>query len=72
MKGLNITKKFAVWGTVTVMIVFYIFSMLVLPGLNLAVPVVIIASTGVHLILALWILLTSILPTVASVLGLEW
>ena len=72
MKGLNITKKFAVWGTVTVVIVFYIFSMLVLPGLNLAVPVVIVASTGIHLILALWILLTSILPTVASVLGLEW
>jgi len=72
MKRLTITKKFAVWFTVSAIILFYIITMALIPGLNFTIPVVIVTSTGIHLIIALWILLTSLLPTMASILGMEW
>lgn len=72
MKGLSLTKKLAVWLTVTMCIFFYIFSMAILPGPNLVLPIVLVATTGVHLVMLLWILLTNFIPFIAGTFDLEY
>tara|TARA_B100000401_G_C52634307_1_gene637600 strand:- start:415 stop:633 length:219 start_codon:yes stop_codon:yes gene_type:complete len=71
MKGLSLTKKLAVWFTVTICIFFYLFSVAVLPGPNLTLPVILVATSGVHLAMLLWILLTTVIPFIASSFDLE-
>tara|TARA_B100001094_G_C18163440_1_gene790645 strand:- start:792 stop:1010 length:219 start_codon:yes stop_codon:yes gene_type:complete len=72
MKDLPLYKKLSVWFTVSVIICFYLFSMGILPGVNLAVPAALVATSFIHLIMFFWILFTSFLPTFADMFGLEW
>ena len=72
MKGLSLTKKLAVWLTVTMCILFYIFSVAMLPGPNLALPVILVVTTGVHLVMLLWILLTNFIPFIAGTFDLDY
>tara|TARA_E500000178_G_C16689131_1_gene602889 strand:- start:421 stop:639 length:219 start_codon:yes stop_codon:yes gene_type:complete len=72
MKDLSLTKKLAVWFTVTMCIFFYIFSVTILPGPNLALPVIVVATSGVHLVMLLWILLTTVIPLIADTFDLDY
>lgn len=58
---LSYTKMFAIWFTVGVIIAFILFSVAILPGVNIpGIPVVLVASTAVHLGMFLWIMWTFI------------
>ena len=72
MKGLSLTKKLAVWFSVTICIFFYIFSVTILPGPNLTLPLIVVVTSGVHLVMLLWILLTSVIPFIANTFNLEY
>lgn len=72
MKGLSLTKKLAVWFSVTICIFFYIFSVTILPGPNLTLPLIVVVTSGVHLVMLLWILLTSVIPFIANTFDLEY
>tara|TARA_E500000178_G_C16996217_1_gene743338 strand:- start:1179 stop:1409 length:231 start_codon:yes stop_codon:yes gene_type:complete len=52
---------FAIWFTVGVIIAFMLFSVAILPGVNVpGIPVVLVASTAIHLGMFLWIMWTFI------------
>lgn len=72
MKRLTLTKKLAVWFTVTICIFFYIFSVAMLPGPNLTMPFILVVTTGVHLVMLLWILLTTVIPFIANTFDLDY
>lgn len=58
---LSYTKMFAVWFTVGVIIAFILFAVAILPGVNVpGIPLVLVASTAVHLGMFLWIMWTFI------------
>ena len=72
MRWFNLNQKLAVWFTVTICIFFYIFSVAVLPGPNLTMPLILVVTTGVHLVMLLWILLTSVIPFIANTFDLDY
>ena len=58
---LSYTKMFAIWFTVGVIIAFILFAVAILPGVNVpGIPLVLVASTAVHLGMFLWIMWTFI------------
>ena len=61
MKAMSYTKMFAVWFTVGVVIAFVLFAVAILPGVNVpGIPLVLVASTALHLGMFLWIMWTFI------------
>lgn len=55
------TKMFAIWFTVTIAMTFIIFSVAILPGINLpATPFVIVVTMAAHLGMFFWIMWTFI------------
>lgn len=61
MKAMSYTKMFALWFTLGVVIAFVLFAVAILPGVNVpGIPIVLVASTALHLGMFLWIMWTFI------------
>ena len=54
------------------MYIFYIFSVAMLPGPNLTVPLILVVTTGVHLVMLLWILITTVIPFMTNTFDLDY
>ena len=68
----NLNQKISSMVHRYICIFFYIFSVAMLPGPNLTMPLILVVTTGVHLVMLLWILLTTVIPFIANTFDLDY